>query len=564
MKHPSWISFRAGSTAVVFHTLLISILLSFSLHAEEPDVKEITFGQNGLETQAVPYGRKFIVTGSTQTPSGSADLVQLVITNSNEPDPNDRVRTLSWVRGEGDNGTAFKILVPPLYRYGDDYGFELQLYGTYRPDEITVNRIFSTVLDSIWIDFEKGGQVNKANVERFIASSIDDVIRGSTGAGDTIYNVVNNAAKVSAAGDRIEFKAPSGILDSLARFASEQKSRSAELRRIREADTELRAITVDQLTALTLALEGSRRAYDAVIEAEEKPVPVPTPGEGTGGTGEGTRPSSGGKIRHHYDLPFTLRDIDAFRTAVERRDIDAALLEKFEDFSDQLRKVATSDTAYMRKIGLSDRDVLGKIVSALRKSYQAKAAIKGYETTLRNRSPHVVKGITDGIRNVFLKHRAYKHYAIASPSAKAEIDRLWIGTIVGAGGARLGGASADLNVFMYAGAKFYFGPVDPDLPRNRMYATDLSHWALTVGGVIGTLTYKSQQQADLFAGLKPMVGISYEPHPMLVFNLGAIFFRQPSINPLATNITSKQRVGAYLGLNFDIDLVNRIREGLKN
>jgi hypothetical protein len=110
--------------------------------------------------------------------------------------------------------------------------------------------------------------------------------------------------------------------------------------------------------------------------------------------------------------------------------------------------------------------------------------------------------------------------------------------------------------------KIHLGPVDRRHPD--AFAEPKSRWAVNVGVKIKSdLNYRGQKQEDLFSGLMPALGLSYDRDRLISINAGALLYRQPSPNPFNLSRRGGPRAAPYLMVGLELDLINRLTGFLK-
>ncbi|NUQ19483.1 MAG: hypothetical protein HOQ09_00830 [Gemmatimonadaceae bacterium] len=141
---------------------------------------------------------------------------------------------------------------------------------------------------------------------------------------------------------------------------------------------------------------------------------------------------------------------------------------------------------------------------------------------------------------------------------ETELRKVQIGTAYGGGFAKLDiGHDASDDGFAFLMLKFYAAAVDKSLPNP--WSSERAHWAFDLGAVSKSVVrYRGQTQDDAIAGLKPLVGLSYDVQRRIAAHGGLIFFRQPSVNPLAASDRKRLRAAPFLGLGFDFDALNEL------
>jgi hypothetical protein len=172
----------------------------------------------------------------------------------------------------------------------------------------------------------------------------------------------------------------------------------------------------------------------------------------------------------------------------------------------------------------------------------------------------------DEVTRLCIEELVYHFSKSTFPVSASEFERIMVGTIFGFGYAPLSlFKNPEWVGFSYVGVKLYFGPVDRSLPEP--FLTPSSHWSFLVCAVLkSSLTYRGQLQDDFPGGIKPMLGIGYDFYTPILksisVNLGVILFSQPDVNPLAEP-DPKPKASVFLGISFDLDLINKLVAMLK-
>jgi len=145
-------------------------------------------------------------------------------------------------------------------------------------------------------------------------------------------------------------------------------------------------------------------------------------------------------------------------------------------------------------------------------------------------------------------------------AGKAELERYRLGTVLGFGLAvhnitGHGINRSEVESAVYTGLKYRLGPVDPELPNP--YLSGNSRWSFIFGVLVANDLGFQDQKFKPISGLMPVGGIALDIRPDINLTLGAVVYKQPSVNPLATDRT-RTRMSLWLSLDMDADLVNRI------
>ena len=164
------------------------------------------------------------------------------------------------------------------------------------------------------------------------------------------------------------------------------------------------------------------------------------------------------------------------------------------------------------------------------------------------------------------------NYSLRAQSrrAKAEIDRLGLGTVFGFGNVFLGTLSnspKESELAAFTGLKIRFGwlfpgvaLVDPSL--DDPFPDKASHFYVVFGSLISTdLTYQGRNLVKV-SGYYPVIALGYDINPHLGVSAGVVLFKQQSLNPLASS-RNEEKGAFWLSVDLDADLFNALKGALK-
>jgi hypothetical protein len=228
-----------------------------------------------------------------------------------------------------------------------------------------------------------------------------------------------------------------------------------------------------------------------------------------------------------------------------------------DDFFDRFETFADANGG---RLSSRSAELLGDIAwFGFQWQNQAEEA-EGSAARLTTGVANVVDALTDRLGVFYVEQAAVVLDQVVWKS-HAHISALRIGTSYGFTAVGLSpGQNPGLDAVGNITLRFYFGPVDKDLPSPYTYPTIRSRFALLMGTDFSSeVRYEGEAQADLFGGLKPMVGLGYDVNRFLGVDAGLIFYRQPTLNPLDDAAVGDPRASPYLGLSFDFNIFNRLQ-----
>lgn len=235
---------------------------------------------------------------------------------------------------------------------------------------------------------------------------------------------------------------------------------------------------------------------------------------------------------------------------------------KKKEFIKKFKKIQTAaewDKYVKKKFSIKSKLTLATITNTLP---QYLTVFNEIENEIKENMKQLKSGLDPLLPGYLLEiGQAVSFSNVAWPENKTELDRIRFGTSYGIGGAALSlGKETDteFDAFSFVGLKYYWGPVDKRRPNP--FLERFSRWSLTLSVVFNSdIKYKDQKQTDLLGGVMPMLGIAFDISSDFALNLGTIFFRQPSINPLAGKKGENIKMALFFGLSFDFDAINRIK-----
>lgn len=468
-----------------------------------------------LNAQYLPYGTRFRIRGSIETPAGGAEVVRLSVRDMSKARVKDDIPSSCWVRsGIGPAAdTVFDVAVNRPLRLERAYYLKLEYFRrTPTPEiEALAAEVVRTVVDSLQrrglmqLDLETTQQAWSAEILRRFAT------RG---------------------GRMLSFGRLGLCPDSVG------TSRVIQLTPAQVATIQLAVLHWGRRNRAADSLQAYRNRFAAVTLA---------PG--------------------YFPLRARLRVL-AGDTAVRRRfGFDSSLVQQTLDAFDNETAVPDPAEAGMRRLAapvvahpLTDAERLllknlldGESDLQVEKGKWLSAGVLAESsiTDARALRPAIEREFVN-LASTELTETAWTD----STTAKA----LRIGTAFALGPVLVDGSSAD--VVALALLKFHFGAVDRRHPD--AWAEPSARWALNVGVKIKSdLNYKGQKQEDLFNGLMPAVGLSWDRDRLLSINVGALLFRQPSPNPFNQGKKSAPKAGFYAMVGFELNLINRLTDFFK-
>lgn len=117
-----------------------------------------------------------------------------------------------------------------------------------------------------------------------------------------------------------------------------------------------------------------------------------------------------------------------------------------------------------------------------------------------------------------------------------------------------------IDLIGYLGVKYYFRPVDKSVPFQFAYQPGLfDRLSFFVGTQIGPApTYKGVELKNAVAGVRPVLGLSYDIGPLkyVSFDAGIMLFKYDKLSGSVRDTEIK--FSPFVGISLDLDLFNRL------
>ena len=492
---------------MICRTVFAVTLLGASQVLAQETFTEITFNslQGQLETTFLPYAEKFIIKGSTSFATGEADIVHVAI--KDEPDGK-LLETVMWTRPQGNTASEFSVIMPLLTSIGNEYEFTFTFLKRATFDTQMLNTVIDATMRRIQQHITANRSISTSQADAILTQEVNTQLLSLPGASDFRF----------VAGLSVQTGLPTY------RFS---EGNTTVLTRLSQAATTLVQLGGEQAqlaaaqTALTAALSGG---------------------------------NFGNLTTEMQQAGLLAEDINVLRAAVTApTEAPTDLFDRFTIvINSATRPTQVSDASAALLITvLTQIDLIRSASTTIEEANLNFAAAQVSEQQLRN-----------AIGEFFIEQSKATLDDVVWPG-KAKLEELRIGT-------GYGFAATYLNplddykeeALSYIALKIHFGPVDKSLPDIYAYPQKIkSRLAVTIGLVFDSqIFYEGQEQKDLFASMKPMLGISYDLNRYLGFNVGAMLFRQPSTNPLAAAAAERERakMAPYFGILFDFNVINRL------
>lgn len=419
------------------------------------------------------------------------------------------IDTVQWSRK--DKETEFTLIVNPLTGWKKNYILSFTFYKRPGKDDTIIKEIVLETVKELGEIFKEEKEIKRTDAENTLISIINEKER--------------DGKIISLQGKKYEHESKttkkiSNIIKNIP--VLETQLQEAKIKLSNEIK-ELENIDDKKLTTLFQEL---REAYDNLESKKKK------------------------------DFFYNIEDINLLEGAVEKpKDIlkSEKLLEEFEKVLNarEWKKFVKKD------FSTNSRITLAQIINTLSEFLKSNEIKIEKEEEIKKAKSGIEKLLPGYLHKI---GKAVSFSNIAWPETKTELDRIRIGTAYGFGGAALIGKEKDteFDTFSFLGLKFYLGPVDKRRPMP--FLTRCSRWSITLSTLFNSkISYKGQTQLDLLGGVKPMLGIGFDINSNFALNIGTIFFRQPSINPLAAESKKRFKIAFFFGLSFDFDIINRIK-----
>ena len=486
-------------------TILFIIVLLFFFARQAFGQTELHYLDSGIKEDFIPYNEKFTLTGSTELPEGEAQIVTLEINSTST----DEKQSGTWIalpqKDKQANNTSpqFEFLLNPLTGWKCGYTFILKFY-------IPKSDVYLNSLSQEIVAVAKKKIIENWNSKdmgvNLLAKYLDEAVKN--------ISLKYNNGKIFYFNDNQNLKEGLPTIN----FPQETK------RKIFVLIAEIKSIDKVSINSSIDSLNQQiRNLKDSLVVLYD---------------------SLKNFISENKNTSLTKEDILKLSILAGSNSdvIDDNFYKKFND-------VITSD-----KFAESQKTTLEELLFFL-------TDIKRYREKLieADAFPKELDKITFEIPAIYQLTNT-KIVSIHPWTTPTNLSNWLIGTNYGYGATALS-TKGKPDFFSFVGLKFYFGPVNYDWIDP--YPTSGSRLAITLSAVfLSDITYLGQKQDDLFGTIKPMIGISYDIQPKIVLNFGLLFFRQPNINPLATN-TEPAKISPYFGISFDIDVLNRLKNLIK-
>lgn len=473
--------------------------------AQDDSFTEITYYQGKLLKNYLPYATQFFIKGSTQLVNGDADIVHVITTlerSSAVPD------TSVWMRLGDDSASEFKVLIPALYNVGGTYDFTFSFLKRATLNE----RILKVAIEK---------------AQGLITEVIkDEHIITISHANEILRKEVNASLGVSSDPSKLRYLDGTTVRIGLPIFQFLQ----IELDLLQAG-----AISV-QITAEEVRLKKGKEALARVTPAAFDSL-----------------------FAQLENAGFPQADVDLLKTARTTPEQAPTAQVYFRILGNASGKIDSSSAALLTNLGPS--------FLLINSSLEGIDTLKTQQAELASpeRLNQQLAQLTATIGDFFVEQSKAHLKKVAFPG-EAKLEELRIGTTYGFAGTYLSpGGGGQANALSYAGLKIHFGPVDKSLPEQYAYPSWKSRLSFTVGLVFDSeVTYEGQVQENLFSNMMPMLGISWDLDRFLGFNVGALFFRQPSTNPLAAAQRNSVESAPYFGITFDFNVINRLSKLMTN
>jgi hypothetical protein len=517
-----------------------------------PPPTPVVHYENGriLET-SVPYHRSFRIVGPRSTPRGRADVVRGVVQRrkdrpaflaypwtwsnaiSRRRTPS-ALETTCWVAPAHDSGEDFSLTLGPL-PLGQPFHIELEFYGS-APAMSLAAASRSAMHDLVAVYGQKKS-VTDEDIRRTLDSRMNELVERLTAAGakEVLFLDLSVAGRCPLSDQR----PPNPLVGLEKQINSAAQGMILQQDAIRRFDEGRQRVmkVAEKVPPLVERLRVEReREQQAIrdetnrkVEEDKKPV----------GRRKPVQVSSPTLLYTNDDLIAVLRMANGADTAGVPRVMEVDAFSRLSPALDS-KGVTPEDKATLREL----------LDGALRMNTTTVEYLQGAK------AQHALDGLSAQLHESFFA-LAHAELGAVPWDTDSEVRKVQIGTAYGGAFTFLDvGKNAADDGFGFLLMKFYFGPVDKTLPRP--YSSWRSHFSFDVGAVSrSTVKYRGQEQDDAIAGLKPMVGLGIDIQRRIALHGGMLLFRQPSINPLATE-RKRLRASPFIGLGFDFDLFNQL------
>jgi hypothetical protein len=474
------------------------------------ELSEFCYQNGQIEAEYLPYNKKFVLTGSTALPRRNVDFVTLRTQGID--------KHLCWQRPEGDTTKRFRIIVPALTSLHHSYEFTLTYYAKLETVDPQTRVLVDATIEAL-LKLERE-PITDEDVRNSLEQQLEQLNSASESSSErgTLVLYPPDCGRIKR-----PFPSP-GISEQLAMSLGQA---SLQLKTIREKSL-----------SLATAEEGYEKWLELNADSLERTM---------------TRMQESARLAasRNQDLGFTEEDIQLLQDAVHQ----------IEEKADTIRNSpALRPNQWRQPIPRVNEGLLGELRQHARTIFSLKHNLDAKLAAYQNTENTVLEEVKS-LLGQYVTEELSVSFAEDTSAPQTEINRLRIGTAYGYYSALLSGAGIEHEGFAAVALKYYWSPVDRSL--KNPFPTWKSRWSFTLGSVFSSdIGYKGQEQDDAFGGLKPMIGINYDRR-LFGLNAGIVLFRQPSVNPLAAGVRSDVRIAPFLGMTFEFDALNRIRDLLK-
>ncbi|MFV1884989.1 MAG: hypothetical protein ACMZ7B_10915 [Balneola sp.] len=517
--------------------LIVLIAFTSTLQAQEV----VKFSQGKLEQNFLPYGKNFVIEGSVFVPNGEADIVNLTILRADSS----KYRDYIWVR-PSNTVTDFRIPVLMIDEFDENFFLVFTFLENAGFDKTKILETIDFAVGELVDQYNKGNSFDSDDILKILNDRIRESLLAVSGG-----NFVNiQDGKLVSGIPEFELEDSQGkLFNEIGKLVQATESKKKSLERIEKSKEKLRDINVIDFDATVDTVKILLDSIDVLktLSLEFNIL------ENIQSSPDVSNVDFENKLR---SLVLKLSDFDS-NIYTSSSSGDSLFLAKFHD-----------ESPFIQNIQKIYSELLS--IRIEKNSVAENASIISNADTIIRTDP-TLNLLKTRLSNFYAVNTSYTLNEYTDLAETDDTDQLRIGTAYGVAAIPINccGSKTDWDAVSYVTLKFYWGQVDKRLKGRLRYPEDgkwgkknsglKSRTALTVGAVFQSeLVYKGQTQTDLLGNIKPMIGLSYDISSNFEFNIGAVGFRQPSINPLATNIKNV-RAALFMGFTFDINVINRVR-----
>lgn len=470
---------------------------------------EIELLQGTINAKYLPYGKKFILKGSALLSTDTADVLHMTISFKDK-----EVFSTVWLRKFKSNETEFRIVVDKPLDFNKEYTIKLSFYSQASLGDQSMKTIINSVKAKA-LSAAKARTFTGNDLGNFVKEAIDGLSKNNPKFG---YITIEGREVTFHKGAAVSYPGATapGWEELVATYALLATDVEKNEKNLVDAQRSINILSSDDvfeelISSLKKESETNAKLRYNVIDVANLRSLLALP--------KGTNP-----------FQRLIKDInDKFLIFADVK-LKKRLLDLQEAFIDYTQAAEALDT----------------LKSSLSQAQQKVDAIDAK--------------IQDGVvaaGTAFLTDRTFV--------SKSELESIRIGTTFGFAYTALAfqkdeqeKKSLTSDLFLYGGLKFFFGPVDKELPNP--YLSSRTFWnrtALSFGMALSDIDFKGQILQNA-AGMKPLLGFSYDASRYITIDLGGVFFKQQSISPERNR--KKLHVRPFIGLSFDVDVFNRIRK----